>query len=77
MEGREISDLQGQNQFGVLDEQNSSEDERYEESFMGEGQPDLQPEDLTAETGTPAAARSSVFFCVCCKVKMCVMISVQ
>ena len=59
MDGQEIADLQGQNQFSELAGQNSSEDERYEESFMGEGQQELQPEDLEAETGTPAAASST------------------
>ena len=59
MEGQEIADLQAQNQFSELAEQNSSEEEGYEESFMGEGQSDLQPEDLETETGTPAAATTT------------------
>ena len=59
MEGREIADLQAQNQFNELAQQNISEDERYEESFMGENQSDLQPEDLSAEAGTPATEDST------------------
>ena len=59
MEGQAIADLQGQNQFSGLAEQDSSEDEEYEESFMGEGQSDLQPEDLAAEAGTPATDDST------------------
>ena len=59
MEGQEIADLQGQNQFAGLAEQNSSEDEGYEESFMGEGQPDPHSEEEEKVSGTPATAAST------------------
>ena len=42
-----------------LAEQNSSADEQFEASFMGEDQSDLQPENLVAETGTPVAVTST------------------
>ena len=59
MEGQAIADLQGQNQFAGLAEQNSSEDEQYEESFMGEGQIGQQPEEEEKVSGTPATAAST------------------
>ena len=59
MEGQAIADLQGQNQFAGLAEQNSSEDEGYEESFMGEGQPDPHSEEEEKVSGTPATAAST------------------
>ena len=59
MGGQEIADLQVQNQFAGLAEQNSSEDEQYEESFMGEGQIDQHSEEEEKVSGTPETAAST------------------
>ena len=63
MEGQAIADLQGQNQFAGLAEQNSSEDEGYEESFMGEGQPDPHSEEEEKFQGRPRPQLPRRRFC--------------